>query len=456
MKNKNNFIPLLLIFITGYVSLSLELMVLRQVAHFVGSTAAISSIVIGIFLGAMTIGYFVGTKKFKMDIYKTVGLSFLAIAVLTILACSFPLISNYFYLMYAGKIQSPIIQTFIYSFVFLSIAPFLFGFNTAALSQVMHDKERSNTGIIMGIGTIGSVLGSLVTTLVFMALLGVNYTIMLTVVLAGVGAYLAYRKTWVLVISIAAFMMAWFFNNDSVLYKNYGLVSNNAENTVLVARTMDGGRVLLVDSATHSYISKDGKTAAEYINYINWHFINTIPADQTKDILVLGAGGFTVGNLDERNRYTFVDIDKALPEIAEKHFLRKKLSNNKKFVVQDAGQFLRAAGADYDLIVMDVFSRWSIPETMITTEFMSSMKSKLRPGGVIVMNTIGSANFGDEYSKKLDNTIRTVYPNNLTRQLVGDYNGWESSDYVNVLYIFHNTPNSGKIYNANKNSVIYD
>ncbi|MCL1892479.1 MAG: fused MFS/spermidine synthase [Alphaproteobacteria bacterium] len=455
MIKKNHLKPLLLIFISGYVSLSLELMVLRQVAHFVGSTAAISSIVIGIFLGAMTVGYFVGTKKLKFDITKAVGLSFLVIALLTVLACSFPLIADYFAIMVAGNVYSPIAQTFIYSLVFLSVAPFLFGFNTAALSQLMHEKERSNTGIIMGIGTIGSVLGSLVTTLVLMSLLGVNYTIVLTVALAGLGAYISFRKLWVLVVAILILAGSWVINNDKVLYQRYGLVSNNAENTVLVAEAADG-RVLLVDSATHSYISNDGKLAAGYINYINDYFVNTIPADQPKDILVLGAGGFTVGNLDDSNRYTFVDIDAALPQIAEKHFLKKKLSVNKQFVVQDAGQFLRATHVSYDLIVMDIFSRWTIPESVITTEFMSNMKSRLRAGGVIVMNTIANPNFGDEYSKKLDNTIRAIFKGNLTRQVLGDYDGWSARDYANVLYIYHNTPNSGKIYTPNTNSTIYD
>ncbi|MCL2017551.1 MAG: fused MFS/spermidine synthase [Alphaproteobacteria bacterium] len=455
LTNKNRFLTLVLIFLTGYVGLALQLMVLRQVSHFVGSTTAITSIVIGIYLGAMTVGYFIGTKKLNININKTVSFSFLAIAVLTILACSFPLLSYYWGLMTVDKIHSPIIQTFIYSLLFMSVAPLLSGFNTAALSHNMHESERNNTGIILGVGTIGSVLGSLVTTLIFMALLGVNYTILLTVALAGIGAYIAHRKRWILATGIAILAIAWMFNNDGILYKRYRIVSNNDVNTVAVIESLEG-RYLLIESALHSYISDDGKRAADYIDYINNHFVYSIRGGTPKEILVLGAGGFTLGNLDDHNNYTFVDIDRALKNISEKHFLKNKLSDNKRFLVQDAGQFLRTDGIDYDLIVMDVFSRWTIPESAITLEFMENMKKRLRPGGIIVINTIANPMFGDEFSKKLDNTMRMAFPHNLSRQIVGPYDGWPPDNYANILYIWNNVPNSGKIYNANKNFTVYD
>lgn len=452
---KNILLPLALIFLTGYISLSMELMALRQVSYFVGSSAVISSIVIGIFLGAMSAGYFAGTKKRNLDPMKTIGASFLAIAVLAILACSFPLISYYFRLMTADKIYSPITQTFIYSLLFLSVAPFLFGFNTAILSHSMHNQERSNTGTIMGVDTIGSVLGSLATTLIFMPLLGVNYTVILTVGLALAGAYAALRKLWVVLAAVVVFGAAYMVNNDRLLYERHRIVSSNPVNTVSVAETYNG-RWLLIDSATHSFISNDGKTAAQYINFINERFIYTIPKNETKDILVLGAGGFTTGILDQRNSYTFVDVDKTLMNVAEKHFLKQKLTANKRFVVQDAGQFLKVAGTSYDLIVMDIFSRWNIPESAITVEFMERMKSRLRPGGVIIMNTIASPTFSDEYSQKLDNTIRAAFPHNLSRHIEGPFTGWASKHYANVLYIYNNAPNSGKIYTSNKSSTIYD
>jgi predicted membrane-bound spermidine synthase len=453
--SKEGFVALFLIFLTGYLGLALELMVLRQVANFVGSTAAVSSIVIGIYLAAMTGGYFAGTKKPRREIGGIAGVNFLIIAALILLAASYPLISAYFGAMAAAGISSHIIQTFVYSLVFVSAAPFLLGFNTAVLSQNIHEKERDNTGIIMGVGTIGSVLGSLLTTLLFMSVFGVNHTIMLTLVLAGIGAYVALQRIWVLLAAAGIFAGAYFINNSEFLHDKYGIVSNNAENTVAVYEDLNN-RYLFVDSAVHSIVSMDGKYHAKYINFINDRFIDTIPANETKNILVLGAGGFTAGHSDMRNKYTFVDIDRALPEIAERYFLKEELPANKRFVVQDASQFLKMTDEKYDLIIMDIFSRWTIPESAITTDFMRRMKSALAPGGIIIMNTITSAAFGDNFSQKLDNTIRSVFPSNLSRHMATEFNGWDPADEANVLYIYFDAPNDGGIYTPDKNSTIYD
>lgn len=453
--DKNKFKTLALIALNGYVGLAVELLVLRQVASFAGATAAISSIIIGIYLGAMTVGYFAGGRRSRRDAGRTISFSFLCVAALIILTASYPLVSDYFYLMTLIGIVSHIAQTFIYALLFLFAAGVLFGFNTATLAEVLHDQNQDKTGIIMGVGTIGSVLGSLITTLILMAILGVNYTIIITVAMTLAGAFVAHRRWWVAVASIVIIAMAWLGNNGEFLRKKYGIVSNNAENTVAVFESL-GARYLMVDSAIHSVISSDGKIHARYINYINRHFINSIPAGEVKDILVLGAGGFTVGHPDNRNNYTFVDIDRAMLKVAEKYFLRKKLSENKKFVVQDAGQFLKTADKKYDLIIMDVFSRWSIPESAITVEFMSRMRSRLLPGGIIVMNIIANPTFGDTFARKLDNTIRAVFPQNLTRQVIDEYDGWAPDDDTNLLYIYFDAPNDGAVYTPDKNSTIYD
>jgi predicted membrane-bound spermidine synthase len=447
---------LTLVFLTGYIGLAFELLVLRGVANFVGSTAAISSIVIGIYLAAMTAGYFVGTKKMTRDIYETAAAAFLSIAALVILAGSYPLLSFYFYKMAEMGITSPLSQTFAYSAVFLSVAPFLLGFNTAALSQTMHDAEKSNTGVIMGTGTIGSVLGSMVTTLVFMAMFGLNVAVAVTAALSAAAACAACRRKKIFTAALMVTAMAWVVNDGARLYKKYGIVSNNDVNTVAVLEGWNGSRYLLVDSAVHSVVSQDGKRYAEYINFIDDNLIKTMPKNGVKNILVLGAGGFTVGHLDGYNAYTFVDIDGALPKIAEKYFLKKKLGPNKNFVLSDAGQFLKAAESEYDLIVMDIFSRWTIPESAITTDFMAAMKSRLKKGGVIVINTIGSASFGDKFSRKLDNTIRYAFPHNLSRHIIGAYDAWGKTDEANVLYIYHDAPNDGALYTPNNNSTVYD
>ena len=120
-----------LIFLSGFISLSLELVVLRQLSFWVGFSPVITSIIMGAFLGFMSLGYWLGNSdriRIK-SIPKILCSSFLFISALAVFAASFPFVTAYFTMMYNAGITSGVIQTFIYSFVFLSVGPFLFGFN---------------------------------------------------------------------------------------------------------------------------------------------------------------------------------------------------------------------------------------------------------------------------------------------------------------------------------------
>lgn len=63
MSRKLKYWLVFLIFLNGYISLSLELVVLRQLSFWVGSSAVITSIIMGTFLGFMSLGYFAGESK---------------------------------------------------------------------------------------------------------------------------------------------------------------------------------------------------------------------------------------------------------------------------------------------------------------------------------------------------------------------------------------------------------
>ena len=165
-----------------------------------------------------------------------------------------------------------------------------------------------------------------------------------------------------------------------------------------------------------------------------------------------------MGLNDTRNDYTFIDIEHTLKDVSEQHFLRKKLSPNKQFIVADASQFLKNTTEQYDFILLDVYSNsYQIPESLITAEFMMRLKSRIAPNGIITMNMIVSPEFTDKYSRVFDNTFRAVFPYNTSRHTVGYHNPWIPDDgAANVLYIFHNIKNDGRIYTINKTPVIYD
>ena len=82
-----------------------------------------------------------------------------------------------------------------------------------------------------------------------------------------------------------------------------------------------------------------------------------------REVLVLGAGGFTLSQQEPLNRYTYVDIDPAIRQIAEDHFLRGPVQG--EFVAQDARQYVLETSRRFDAVVVDVFSdRAAIPQPL--------------------------------------------------------------------------------------------
>lgn len=458
--SKRTKLLLLLIFLGGYVSLSFEIVVLRQLAGFVGSTAIITSIVIGIFLAFMSWGYYDGSERKISDyaIRRKVAKYFLLIALVIVLASSYVMVDIYFMIMPFLGVRSHVMQTFVYSLVFLSVVPYWFGKITALLSRFLHRNDVNFTGKIMAIDTVGSFLGSIAGTLIIMPFFGVNYTIMFIVFLALFASIITSKKQ-IFVFHIMVAALAIMINSSKLLYDLYGVVESNSASTTSVIEADDGkSKLLIINGQINSKISEDDDLRLEYMKYVEDNFIfGAENPDKPKDILILGAGGFTMGLKDEFNEYTFVDIDGSLKRISEDYFLDQKLQENKKFVVQDANQFLKEDQKQYDLIMVDAFSfLTTIPQDLITVEFFNRVKKHIKPNGIMLMNVIGAPNFSDEYSRNIDNTIRYVFKDNLGRQIMGEFKPWDKKRFNNIIYSYYNYPNSKKVYTMNKNAFFYD
>ncbi len=449
------------IFIGGFSSLALELIVLRQLSNFVGTTTITVSIVMGIFLAFLSLGYYKGstTKIIHSGLRKQAISGFFIIAILTIFSTSFILMDIYFQLFQLMRITSNVTQTFLYSLVFLSFGPYFFGKITAMLSRFLHRHDPNYTGKIMAVDTIGSVCGSLCTTLLIMPFIGVNNTIVAIVVITLTAAYfLSYKQLQTIIGIVFISLFATLINRDNMLKEIYGIVESNAVTTVSVINMDENkSRLLVINGSPSSKITEENHLRFSYAKFIIDNFIDTIPKNETKDILIVGAGGFTLGLDDSRNNYTYVDVDKNLKHIAEDYFLKQKLDSNKKFEVQDANQFLKESQQKYDLIVLDTYSSMHyIPMELITREYFQRAKNNLKENGILVLNSIVTPNFSDDFSMNLDNTLRSVFPRNLHSQITRGFNAWEKGEQRNIVYVYYNIPNNNEVYTINKNTSFYD
>ena len=127
-----------------------------------------------------------------------------------------------------------------------------------------------------------------------------------------------------------------------------------------------------------------------------------------REILVLGAGGFTLSHREPTNRYTYVDIDPQIKTIAEQRFLKEPVRGT--FIVDDARRFVRTTPRQFDAVVVDAYSsHTSIPGHLVTQEFWRDTRRTLAPLGVLLVNVILDGRLESPYARNLLSTIESVY-----------------------------------------------
>ena len=463
-------IPLFLVIVLeGYVVLATELLAIRQSIPYVGSGTDTVSIIIAAVLLPLALGYSAGGRFRAGSPHhrplrlrdKLIG-NILVAMLFLLPGLSYPLLSAFFIGMINLGIDNRILLTTYYVLCFVVVPVYLLGQTVPLVSNYFGKKRLARiTGTILFFSTLGSFLGAIFSTLVVMSLFGVNRAVaLLFVLLASLVGILARRKLSRQ--SAAAFVLATIALavNSETLQTKLKIVANTTYNTVMVTEKGDERRLYLNNDSSSLYTEQGGKH--DYIEFLERVALQPLlAADPPRDILVLGAGGFTFGDTDLSNRYDFLDIDGSLQEVAETHLLRKKLSPNKRFHAMEARAWLARSDKRYDLILMDVFQgNLTIPEHLVTHEFFLEIKRHLKSGGVMAANIAASPNFAGTFSRRVDNTLRSVFPN-LSRQMMYDRYQLYSDDHNeigNAIYLYRHYPeeDGSAIYTDNANRVFYD
>lgn len=465
MTNKLKLYLLSVIFLLGYTNMSFELIVLKQLVNFVGSNTLITSIVISTILLFLSIGYYIGSViSFSKYAIRLIILRLtIFLAIWYILACSYYLLGGYFYLSYLVGVRSTTLFVMLFSLLFLSAPAVGLGFITSSIGRIIHHYDFNYTGRFLAVDTAGSVLGSLATTLILMPLLGCSDTIGILITL-NTAVLLCISKKSQLYFNVANFLLlsifAFVINNEKIINPQNMLIKDDAISRMEIHKSDLVGneylsKELKINGSGSSKVSSKDDLMYEYVKFINKRYIETLPDDRIYDILILGAGGFTIGIDDSKNNYVYLDIEKNLQDVSEKLLLGRKLTDNKKFIVEDAYLYMINNKKKFDLIIVDVYSAvQSIPTNFVTVDFFEMIKSSLNNEGIMLANIITSPSFKNDFSRRIDNTLRKVFKRYLSRQIIQDYNPYEYN-LSNIIYIYHNLPTDDTVYTINKNSAIY-
>jgi spermidine synthase len=139
---------------------------------------------------------------------------------------------------------------------------------------------------------------------------------------------------------------------------------------------------------------------------------------EVENCLILGLGGGSVakwvGKFWPEAEITGVEIDPVMIELGKKYMGLAKLNADIKVV--DASDFIKKEKRKYDLILVDMYVGYEVPEEFTSQRFIKRVKGLLKNKGIAVFNRLY---FGEKrteamkFAEKLEkefSEVKYIYP----------------------------------------------
>ena len=406
---------LCLIFISGGVVLSLELITSRILTPFFGVSLYIWTAILSITLTFLAFGYQFGgwlTKKVEDKYHESLLLFF------PILSALFIVLSCLIYPIILPKLSGSglIIGSFLGSAILLAFPLILLSSLNPILIALFRQSSNSKdagAGFILFTSTFGSVVGVLVTALLIVPNL-TNYSAML-VNGSFLGLFIVFvhfrtkqnrtdlinKRLLICSVIITSFCLLLLLFKNSYLenitsnvnkfgtrFKILSEYPSHSGNLKVVGVIPKGKKEvsyyqLLENGLAQNLISNKGKPLSAYAhNLVNFAQFSTNP----KSALVLGLGAGEVPRMlsNKGMEVTVVDINPNTLRAAKEYFHYKP--NKTKIIFEDARTFVKNCVSNYDLTILDLFQADGMPEHVMTKEFFKDTKTCLTNNGILILN----------------------------------------------------------------------
>lgn len=395
------YIMELIVFICGASIMILELVASRVLAPYVGTSTFVWTSLIGIILGSLSLGYWLGGRLADNNpSYKTLSLvifsSSLFIGVGTIIQGGLlELIQDRFRDIRIAAILSTVVLFAVPSILLGMVSPYAVKLKIGSI-----EKSGTTVGNLYAVSTIGSIIGTFVAGFLLIPFIGtMRIQLLLSVVLiiTSIFAYaqgLIIKRLFALVMFL---LMVLLFGMSQAISEKKGFVDVDTQysRVWIFDRNDESGsriRYMYINNEISSgmYMNKDD-LVFEYTKYYNLarHFVPSI-----KSSLMIGGAGYSYPKNYLENfegaRMDVVEIDPKLTELARKYF---NLEGDSRLNIfhEDGRTFLNTSDRRYDAILMDAFkSIYSLPYQLTTQEAVEKMYNMLTDNGVVVANVISA------------------------------------------------------------------
>lgn len=445
----DNHVLYLIILLEGFVTIAFEILTIRQLIPVVGNSVVVTSLIIGIFLLFLAYGYRKG-GTYTSNYISIIKYNFTVAAFGVGVGLSYGFIKAFFLLTAKLFWGNVFISLILYLLIITAPLVYLLGQTVPITLNLC--KQPYSVGALGGkvlhISTLGSFLGAVLTSLLLMNYLGVAWTVFINYFILAVLVLMLLelpREINYLFLLVASGVLV--YGTNIYLEKKLFVLTDNYANYQVIDSHDE--KLLLINDSASSAINKQLQ-GFPYIEYIRKLLFTDLHL-QGKNILVLGAGGFTLSAGEtQANRFTYIDIDPKIKPIVEHHFLAPVKG---EFISADARAYLHKAWQSFDVVVGDTYSnQTAIPAHLLTREYFIAVAQALKPDGIAVFNIIARPTLADSYSKGIDNTIRSVFKNCMAVPL------HYTAQPTNIIYICKKTlsEKDDMVYTDNMNRATLD
>ncbi len=412
-------------FISGMVSLALELAAARLLGPTFGTTELVWSVVIGLILLYFSIGYTLGGRWADRSpqagtLYTLLVAAAVSIAALPFLARPVLLVAQAGARAWdLGRVAGPFVAVLI---LFSAPITLLACVSPFVIRLALRDVHAAGvtSGKIYAISTLGSFLGTFLPNLVLVPTLGTHRTFLLLallILLTGLlGLWTAARArfwklAWLFPLLVALFVYrpAWIKPTTGLIYEE-----ESSYNFIQVLEH-EGNRYLLLNEGQglHSV-------------YFPQHLLTQGTWDREDEVQRLLIIGLACGTISTQYTAVYgpvaidgVEIDPAIVRVGQRFF--GMTQPNLTPIVDDGRTFLATTAQRYDVIAVDAYRLPYIPWHLTTVEFFTSAYEHLTEKGVVAIN-VGHTPNDWRLVKALATTMQQVFPSVHVIAVPGTFN----------------------------------
>ena len=440
--------------ITGAAIMIVEILGAKMLSPYVGTSHFVWTAQIAVALIALSFGYYVGGRLVDKSprvtpLYWAIlaAAAYLALTVAVVEPVAYACLSVKSFAL--GSLLASITLYFVPLALLAMAGPYFVRMLTSNVGDV-----GGNMGRLTAIGTFGSFAGTMLIGYVLTPFLPNSWTMYLLSLLLAIislihfivwrGKKDALAPVVLLLIGTVALGYAG-VRRDSLRHaraeeKFYG----NSNFGILQVLESGPTRYYLNDYLVQNTYDPAAKQSTSLFTYM-LHGLPRVYVTNVQDVLCIGMGVGIAPMQFARDgaRVDVVEINEAVVPVAEKWFdLDPKLLN---ITIGDGRQFLNDCRKKYDAVALDAFLGDSSPSHLMTREAFTAMRRVLKPEGVLVINSFGDFDPGEDFfTTSLFKTLTNVFPSVRIHTATGGNTFYVASDRV-PLEMVH-TPNTENVH----------